>query len=38
VFFAIKDAIKAYRIENGKDPVFHIDSPATVEAILMACQ
>ena len=37
VFFAIKDAIKAARAENGLKGRFDLDSPATVERIRMAC-
>jgi xanthine dehydrogenase/oxidase len=39
VFFALKDAIKAARKENGYDPInFKLDSPATSARIRMACQ
>ncbi|ODN01661.1 Xanthine dehydrogenase [Orchesella cincta] len=37
VFFAVKDAIRAYRETNRKDRNFRLDSPATVEKILLAC-
>ncbi|CAL8074582.1 unnamed protein product [Orchesella dallaii] len=37
VFFAVKDAIRAYREANNKDRNFRLDSPATVEKILLAC-
>lgn len=38
VFFAVKDAIRSFRKENGGEQVFHMDSPATIKNILMACQ
>lgn len=37
VFFAIKEAIRAYRVQNGFSAVFTMDSPATPERIRMAC-
>ncbi|XP_020244476.1 xanthine dehydrogenase-like isoform X2 [Asparagus officinalis] len=37
VFFAIKDAIKAARAEEGVDGWFPLDNPATPERIRMAC-
>eukprot|EP00040_Diaphanoeca_grandis_P018555 m.97622 g.97622 ORF g.97622 m.97622 type:complete len:1296 (+) comp26995_c0_seq1:59-3946(+) len=38
VFFAIKDAIRAARLEFGvQEPIFRLDSPATCERIRMAC-
>lgn len=37
VFFAIKDAIIAYRKESNISSNFRFDSPATVERIRMAC-
>ncbi|CAJ0569018.1 unnamed protein product, partial [Mesorhabditis spiculigera] len=38
VFFAVREAIRAYRIQNGKQGYFRFDSPATPEAIRMACE
>ncbi|RZB77506.1 xanthine dehydrogenase, partial [Asbolus verrucosus] len=38
VLFAIKDAIKAARKENGFTANFRLDSPATAARIRMACQ
>ena len=39
VFFAIKEAIRAARIENGMNSGhFQLNSPATSEAIALACQ
>ena len=37
VFFALRDAIKAARAENGTHGAFHLDSPASCERIRMAC-
>lgn len=37
VFFAIKEAISAARIEEGLDPYFDMISPATCERIRIAC-
>jgi len=37
VFFAIKDAIRASREQNGHSEYFNLDSPATSERIRMAC-
>ena len=37
VFFAIQDAIRAAREENGEIDAFNMDSPATCERIRMAC-
>lgn len=37
VFFAIKDAISAARMEVGHDEWFPLDNPATPERIRMAC-
>lgn len=37
VFFAIKDAIKAARAEEGLHDWFPLDNPATPERIRMAC-
>ncbi|XP_038698564.1 xanthine dehydrogenase 1-like isoform X2 [Tripterygium wilfordii] len=37
VFFAIKDAIMAARVETGHNEWFPLDNPATPERIRMAC-
>ena len=37
VFFAIKNAIKAARAQNGVTDYFQLNSPATCERIRMAC-
>eukprot|EP01137_Pigoraptor_chileana_P018502 Opistho-2@78082 len=37
VFFAVREAIKAARLENGEASPFVLDSPATAERIRMAC-
>lgn len=37
VFFSIREAIKAVRMEAGLSPTFRLDSPATAERIRMAC-
>ncbi|CAH0581384.1 unnamed protein product [Chrysodeixis includens] len=38
VFFAIKDAIRAARIDSGESPEFVLDAPATCARIRMACE
>ncbi|MEN3371334.1 MAG: hypothetical protein V7609_3477 [Verrucomicrobiota bacterium] len=38
VFFAIKAAIRASRIERGLDPLFRFDAPATVQEVRRACE
>jgi xanthine dehydrogenase/oxidase len=38
VFFAIKDAVRASRIERGLDPLFAMDAPATVQEVSRACE
>ncbi|CRK91710.1 CLUMA_CG005356, isoform A [Clunio marinus] len=38
VYFAIKEAIGAARLEENLDPHFNLSSPATVAKIRMACQ
>jgi len=38
VFFAIKDAIRAARLESGLTESFRLDSPATAERIRMGCE
>ncbi|CAD5220304.1 unnamed protein product [Bursaphelenchus okinawaensis] len=37
VLFAIREAVKAYREQNGHKGYFRFDSPATPERIRMAC-
>ncbi|MFH4973423.1 hypothetical protein AB6A40_000132 [Gnathostoma spinigerum] len=38
VFFAIRDAVKSYRIQQGLTHYFVFNAPATVERIRMACE
>lgn len=38
IFFAIKEAIKSARRDEGLDENFHLISPATSARIRMACQ
>ncbi|XP_063893712.1 xanthine dehydrogenase [Helicoverpa armigera] len=38
VFFAIKEAIKAARLDSGESPEFVLDAPATCARIRMACE
>ena len=38
VFFAVKEAIRAARIERGMSKQFKFDAPATAERIRMACE
>ena len=38
VFFAIKAAIRASRIERGLEPLFRFDAPATVQEVRRACE
>ena len=38
VYFAIKDAIRVFRKENGSMELFELMVPATAERIRMACQ
>ena len=38
VFFAIKEAIKAARLDSGVSPEFVLDTPATCARIRMACE
>ena len=38
VFFAVKEAIRAARIERGLSKKFCLDAPATGERIRMACE
>ncbi|CAJ0933287.1 unnamed protein product, partial [Mesorhabditis belari] len=37
-FFAIREAVRAYRIQNGRTDYFSFDAPATPERIRMACE
>uniref|UniRef100_A0A914HAN1 FAD-binding PCMH-type domain-containing protein n=1 Tax=Globodera rostochiensis TaxID=31243 RepID=A0A914HAN1_GLORO len=37
-FFAIREAIRNYRIQNGNLGYFRLDSPATPERIRLACE
>jgi xanthine dehydrogenase/oxidase len=37
VYFAIKDAVRKFRKQLGLDTKFQMDSPATVEKVLEAC-
>ena len=37
VFFAVKAAIRASRVERGRDPLFRFDAPATVQEVRRAC-
>ncbi|PIC32054.1 hypothetical protein B9Z55_012532 [Caenorhabditis nigoni] len=37
-FFAIREAVRAYRIQNGNSDYFAFHSPATPERIRMACE
>lgn len=37
VFFAIKDAIRASRIERGLSDLFNLRAPATVQEVRRAC-
>ena len=38
VFFAIKAAIRASRLERGLDGLFRFDAPATVQEVRRACE
>lgn len=38
VFLAIKEAVRASRVERGKSPYFQFDAPATVQAVAEACE
>ena len=37
VFFALKAAIRASRLERGLDGLFRLDAPATVQEVRRAC-
>lgn len=38
VFFAIRDAVRAYRMDQGLEGYFRFDSPATPARIRLACE
>jgi xanthine dehydrogenase/oxidase len=38
VFFAVKDAVRASRVERGLSSLFRMDAPATVEEVSRACE
>jgi len=38
VFFAVKDAVRASRVERGLSPLFRMDAPATVQEVRHACE
>ncbi|WP_150244226.1 molybdopterin cofactor-binding domain-containing protein [Nocardiopsis quinghaiensis] len=38
VFFAVKSAVRAARLENGLDGLFRFDAPATVQEVRRACR
>ena len=38
IFFAVKEAIRAARLERGLSAKFRLDAPATAERIRMACE
>lgn len=38
VFFAVKAAVRASRIERGLDGLFRLDAPATVQEVRRACK
>jgi xanthine dehydrogenase/oxidase len=37
VFFAVKAAVRASRLERGRSGLFRLDAPATVEEVRRAC-
>jgi xanthine dehydrogenase/oxidase len=37
VFFAVKSAVRASRLERGLDGLFRLDAPATVQEVRQAC-
>jgi xanthine dehydrogenase/oxidase len=37
VFLAVKDAVRASRLERDLDGLFHLDAPATVQEVRRAC-
>ncbi|HEY6969803.1 MAG TPA: molybdopterin cofactor-binding domain-containing protein [Candidatus Angelobacter sp.] len=38
VFFAVKDAVRASRLERNLSGMFHMDAPATVQEVRRACE
>ncbi|TDP97958.1 molybdopterin cofactor-binding domain-containing protein [Labedaea rhizosphaerae] len=38
VFLAVKDAVRASRLERGLDGLFRMDAPATVQEVRRACE
>jgi xanthine dehydrogenase/oxidase len=38
VFFAVKAAVRASRVERGLSGLFHLDAPATVQEVRRACE
>ena len=38
IFFAIRDAVRAAREENGVHDIFSLDIPVTSQDIRLACQ
>lgn len=38
VFLAVKDAVRASRVERGLDGLFRLDAPATVQEVRRACE
>jgi xanthine dehydrogenase/oxidase len=38
VFLAVKDAVRASRLERGLDGLFRLDAPATVQEVRRACE
>ena len=38
VFFAVKQAIRASRLERGLDGIFRLDAPATPQEVRRACE
>ncbi len=38
VFFAVKAAVRASRLERGLDGLFRLDAPATVQEVRRACE
>ena len=37
VFFAVKEAVRAYREETNQDTLFELNAPATVQEVQRAC-
>jgi xanthine dehydrogenase/oxidase len=38
VFFAVKAAVRASRVERGLSGLFRMDAPATVQEVSQACE